>query len=601
MQSRLVRADVPVEMTWDLGDLFASTAQWEAEFEALDAARSEVDPYRGRLGDSAAMLSRCLDTVEMLQQRFMRVSTFAYLRNAQDGTNPQYQAAMARVNALGARLAASIAFVDSETLQLADGTIERFLQEDSSLAAHRVHLETLLETRPHRLSADTEGVLASLGEVLGAPYMIYNRSKASDIQFAPFTDAHGTERANSVNLYESTYESHPDAGVRRAAWTSFSAGLKAYNNTYAATFATEVKKNVVMARLRNYRSTEDYLLQPHKVPVALYTDILQIIRAELAPHMQRYARLRRRVLGLDRLLYCDIKAPLDAEFEPHVPYEQACQTILESMEVMGPEYVQFARQALTERWVDRADNVGKSSGAFCSSPYGVHPYILVTWANTTRNVFTLAHELGHAAHFGLAMKHQRFVNMRPAMPFIEAPSIMHEMLLARHILARSTDPRTRRSVIMQLLGTYHHNFVTHLLEAELQHRVYALSEAGQAVTATLLNGCKGEILQEFWGDAVDIDDGARMTWMRQPHYYMGLYPYTYSVGLVASTAMATLVAAEGPSAVQRWLQVLKAGGTLKPLELMQLAGIDMSSPAPIRSAVAYVGSLIDELELAFAA
>ena len=601
MQSRLVRTDVPVEMTWDLGDLFASTTQWEAEFEALDAARSEVDPYRGRLGDSAAMLSHCLDTMEMLQQRFMRVSTFAYLRNAQDGTNPQYQAAMARINALGARLAASLAFVDSETLQLSDGTVERFLQEDSGLAAHRVHLETLLETRPHRLSADTEGVLASLGEVLGAPYMIYNRSKASDIQFAPFTDSHGTERANSVNLYESTYESHPDAGVRRAAWTSFSAGLKAYNNTYAATFATEIKKNVVMARLRNYRSTEDYLLQPHKVPVALYTNILQIIRTELAPHMQRYARLRRRVLGLDRLLYCDIKAPLDAEFEPHVPYEEACRTILESMEVMGPEYVQFARTALTERWVDRADNVGKSSGAFCSSPYGVHPYILVTWADTTRNVFTLAHELGHAAHFGLAMKHQRFVNTRPAMPFIEAPSIMHEMLLARHILAGSTDPRTRRSVIMQLLGTYHHNFVTHLLEAELQHRVYALSEAGQAVTATLLNGCKGEILQEFWGDAVDIDDGARMTWMRQPHYYMGLYPYTYSVGLVASTAMATLVAAEGPSAVQRWLQVLKAGGTLKPLELMQLAGIDMSSPAPIRSAVAYVGSLIDELELAFAA
>jgi len=601
MQSRLVRTDVPVEMTWDLGDLFASTTQWEAEFEALDAARSEVDPYRGRLGDSAAMLSHCLDTMEMLQQRFMRVSTFAYLRNAQDGTNPQYQAAMARINALGARLAASLAFVDSETLQLSDGTVERFLQEDSGLAAHRVHLETLLETRPHRLSADTEGVLASLGEVLGAPYMIYNRSKASDIQFAPFTDSHGAERANSVNLYESTYESHPDAGVRRAAWTSFSAGLKAYNNTYAATFATEIKKNVVMARLRNYRSTEDYLLQPHKVPVALYTDILQIIRTELAPHMQRYARLRRRVLGLDRLLYCDIKAPLDAEFEPHVPYEEACRTILESMEVMGPEYVQFARTALTERWVDRADNVGKSSGAFCSSPYGVHPYILVTWADTTRNVFTLAHELGHAAHFGLAMKHQRFVNTRPAMPFIEAPSIMHEMLLARHILAGSTDPRTRRSVIMQLLGTYHHNFVTHLLEAELQHRVYALSEAGQAVTATLLNGCKGEILQEFWGDAVDIDDGARMTWMRQPHYYMGLYPYTYSVGLVASTAMATLVAAEGSSAVQRWLQVLKAGGTLKPLELMQLAGIDMGSPAPIRSAVAYVGSLIDELELAFAA
>lgn len=601
MQNRLARADVSEEMTWNLAELFASTQQWDAEFAALDVARCEVDPFRGTLGDSAKALSGCLDTVEDLQRRFMRLSTFAYLRNAQDGTDPQYQAAMASVNALGARLAASLAFVDSETLQLDAGVIERFLEEDIGLAAHRVHLETLVETRPHRLNADTEGVLASLGEVLGAPYMIYNRSKASDIQFAPFTDSHGVEHANSINLYESTYESHPDVDVRRAAWRSFSTGLKAYNNTYAATFATEVKKNVVIARLRRYGSTEDYLLQPHQVPLTLYTDIRQIIRTELAPHMQRYARLRRRVLGLDKLLYCDIKAPLDAEFEPHVPYEEACQTILESMEVMGSEYVQFARTALTARWVDRADNVGKSSGAFCSSPYGVHPYISMTWANTTRNVFTLAHELGHAAHFGLAMKHQRLVNMRPAMPFIEAPSIMHEMLLARHILARSNDPRTRRSVIMQLLGTYHHNFVTHLLEAELQHRVYALSEAGQAVTATLLNRSKGEILQEFWGDTVHIDDGARMTWMRQPHYYMGLYPYTYSVGLVASTAMATLVAQEGSSAVQRWLQVLKAGGTRKPLALMQLAGIDMSSPAPIHAAVAYVGSLIDELELAFPA
>jgi oligoendopeptidase F len=601
MQSRLARADVPVDMTWDLGDLFASPAHWETEFAALDAARAEVDPFRGSLGHSAATLRRCLDTAEALQARFMRLSTYAYLRNAQDGTNPDHQAASARVGALAARLGASLAFVDSGTLDLPDGTIERFLREDDDLAAHRVHLERLLETKPHRLGADTEGVLASLGEVLGAPYMIYGRSKSSDIQFAPFTDAKGTQHPNSFNLYEGTYESHPDADVRRGAWTSFSAGLKAYNNTWAATFATEVKKNVVVAWLRQYGSTEEYLLQSHQVSHSLYANILEVIRTELAPHMRRYARLRRRVLGLDRMLYCDLKAPLDAEFEPHIPYEQACETILASMEVMGSEYVDFARTAMTKRWIDRGDNVGKSSGAFCSSPYGVHPYILVTWANTTRNVFTLAHELGHAAHFGLAMKHQRYVNMRPSMPFVEAPSIMHEMLLARHILAGSDDPRTRRGVIMQLLGTYHHNFVTHLLEAELQHRVYAMAEAGQAITATLLNRVKGEILQEFWGDAVEIDDGARMTWMRQPHYYMGLYPYTYSVGLVASTAMAGLVTQEGAPAVQRWLQVLKAGGTSKPLELMQLAGIDMSSPAPIRSAVAHVGSLIDELERAFPA
>jgi oligoendopeptidase F len=600
MQNRLARADVPVELTWNLDDLFASAAQWEAELEALDAARAEVQPYQGRLGESAATLLACLDTVEMLQQRLMRVGMFAHLRNAQDGTNPQYQAEQARVDALEARLEASIAFVDAEILELPDGTVERFLAQDGALAAHQVHLQDLLDTKPHRLSADAERVLASLGEVLDAPWMIYHRSKASDLQFAPFTDAQGTTRANSVNLYEWTYDSHPDVSVRRGAWQSFSAGLKAYNHTYAATLATEINKNVVLARLRNYPGTEAYLLQAHKVPPAFYTGILQTIQAEVAPHMRRYARLRQRVLGLEQLLYCDIKAPLDADHEPKINYEDACKLILDSLACMGPEYVQFVRTVLEQRWVDRADNIGKSSGAFCATPYGVHPYILTTWADTMRNVFVLTHELGHGAHFGLAMKHQRYVNTCPAMPFVEAPSIMHEMLLARHILAQSGDTRMRRSVIMQVLGTYHHNFVTHLLEAELQHRVYAQAEAGQAVTAQLLNQCKGDILAGFWGDAVEIDDGARMTWMRQPHYYMGLYPYTYSVGLVAATAMAGRIAEEGDAAVQRWLQVLKAGGTLKPMELLQLAGIDLSSPEPIRAAVAYVGSLVDELERAFA-
>jgi oligoendopeptidase F len=229
----------------------------------------------------------------------------------------------------------------------------------------------------------------------------------------------------------------------------------------------------------------------------------------------------------------------------------------------------------------------------------VHPYILITWSDTMRNVFTLAHELGHGGHFDLAMRHQRFTNVRPAMPFIEAPSTLNEMLLAQHLLARSREARLRRSVILQVLGTYHHNFVTHLLEAELQRQVYARAEGGGAITAAVLNDCKGRILARFWGDTVEIDDGARMTWMRQPHYYMGLYPYTYAVGLVASTAMALAIEREGAPAVQRWIEVLKAGGTRKPLELLLMAGIDLGTPQPIHDAVAHVGRLVDELEQLF--
>ena len=597
--TRLTRDAVPVDQTWNLQDLFASMADWEAEIDALTAACAGVQPYQGRLGEAAATLRACLDLVESLQQRLMGAGTYAHLLNAQDGTNPSYQAAMARVLALQARADAAMAFVDAEILELPEGTVQRFLAQDAELAAHRIYLNDLLELRPHRLGAETEQALAALGEVFDAPWVIYQRSKSGDMQFAPFTDAQGVSHPNSFNLFEWTYDASPDVSVRRGAWQSFSAGLKAYNNTYAATFATEINKNVVLARLRRYPSTEDHLLQAHKVPKTLYTNILQTVQAEVAPPMRRYARLRKRVLGLDKLLYCDIKAPLDAEFESKVSYEDACRLILDALACMGPDYVQFVRRVMESRWVDRADNIGKSSGAFCASPYGVHPYILMTWADSMRNVFVLAHELGHGAHFGLAMKHQRYVNTRPAMPFVEAPSIMHEMLLARHILAGGGDKRLRRSVIMQVLGTYHHNFVTHLLEAELLHRVYAQAEAGQAITAQLLNQTKGEILAGFWGDAVEIDEGARMTWMRQPHYYMGLYPYTYSVGLVAATAMAGRVAEEGDAAVQRWLSVLKAGGTQRPLELLQMAGIDLSSPRPILEAVAYVGELVDELERAF--
>jgi oligoendopeptidase F len=315
--------------------------------------------------------------------------------------------------------------------------------------------------------------------------------------------------------------------------------------------------------------------------------------------MQRYARLKKRVLGLDTLRFCDLKAPLDPEFNPKTTYEEASKIILESVQVMGPEYVEIMEKALAERWVDLPDNVGKSTGAFCSSPYGSHPFILLTWTDSMRGAFILAHELGHAGHFYLANKNQTILNTRPSTYFVEAPSTMNELLLGQHILANTNDKRMRRWVILQFLGTYYHNFVTHLLEGELQRRVYNLAEAGKPITASTLCEQKGDVLSSFWGDSVEIDEGATLTWMRQPHYYMGLYPYTYSAGLTVSTAVAQLFKEEGKPAVDRWLEVLKAGGTMTPQDLIKHAGLDMSKPDAIRKAVSFVGSLVDELEQNF--
>lgn len=599
MQERLKRSDVPVELTWNVEDLFATTEAWEAELQSIQKSVQTVSEYKGLLANGASTLLACLNAEEALYGRLMRAYAYASLQMSADGTDTRNLQLAGEVGRIVSEINSALSFIKSEISELPDGLIEQYVEGEPELAVYRNSLMDLLDTKPHKLTAETEQVLASLGELLGSPYKIYQRGKLSDMTFESVEDEAGTKWPVSFSLYENKFEVLPDTQLRRAAFQSFSNTLEVYKQTFAETYATEVKKQVVMSRVRKYDSVTDMLLQPHKVTHEMYNNILTIIQEELAPHMRRLAKLKKRVLGLDKMLFCDLKAPLDPEYNPSISIDEAGQLILDSLQVLGPEYSEIMKSALSDRWIDYADNVGKSTGAFCSSPYGAHSYILVSWADNMRGAFTLAHELGHAGHFMLAGRNQRLTNVRPSMYFIEAPSTMNEMLLARHILNQSQDVRMKRWVIMQLLGTYYHNFVTHLLEGELQRRVYDAAMANKTITGDYLSNQKGDILQNFWGDDVVIDAGAKLTWMRQPHYYMGLYPYTYAAGLTASTAVSQLIFEEGAPAVERWIHVLKAGGSLPPLELMKLAGVDMSDPKPIRSAVAYVGSLVTELEELF--
>ncbi|WP_372660751.1 oligoendopeptidase F [Cohnella sp.] len=599
MKLRVLRNEVSIELTWDLSELFASIEAWEAELKALQELAIHIQQYKGNLQDGVSHLADCLETQEVLLERTMRMATYARLRFTEDTSNPQNQANSTRSGDATAGIGAALSFIRSEILALPEGMIERYIKEEPRLEPFRKSLDDLLETKPHQLSAETEAVLASLSEVLGAPYNIYQRSKLSDMSFSSVKDEQGVTHPVSFALFETDFEFSANTTLRRASYESFTWTLEQYQNTFAAIYSTEVKKQTVTAQLRGYASVTDMLLQPQQVTKEMYHTILDVIRMELAPHMQRLMKLKKRVLGLDRLLFCDLKAPFEPEFNPSVTTQEAGSTILEALSVMGPEYMELMEKALSQRWIDYADNVGKSTGAFCASPYGAHPYILITWTGNMRSAFTLAHELGHAGHLMLAARNQRYTNFRPSTYFIEAPSTMNELLLAEHLLKQSSDPRMKRWVILQLLSTYYHNFVTHLLEGDMQRRVYAAGEAGEALTAKKLSSLKGNVLSEFWGDAVELDPGANLTWMRQPHYYMGLYPYTYAAGLTASTAVVQLMKDEGQSVIDRWLEVLKAGGTLRPLDLMEHAGVNMTDAKPIRSAVAYVGSLVDELERLF--
>jgi oligoendopeptidase F len=593
------RSEISVELTWKIEDLFPTYNDFEQAIEMVLATVSNVTQFKDRLGQSADDLLGCLKAQEYLHEKVVRVATYANLRISEDGTNPNNQADLSRIGSVVSRVNAAVSFINSEILSIPDGVVEQFLQENEELTTYRKVLKDILDSKPFQLHPETEEALASLGEVHGAPYMIYQRSKSSDMQFKSINDENGNEHPVSFALYEDHYELSPNTNMRRNAFDSFVSTLKQYKNTYAATYATEINKQVTLSKLRKYDSVTTMLLRPQQVTEEMYNNQLDVILQELSPHMQKFARLKKKVLGLDTLKFCDLKAPLDPGFNPTTTYEEASKIILEALQVMGPEYVAIMEKALTERWVDLPDNVGKSTGAFCSSPYGSHPFILLTWTNTMRGAFVLAHELGHAGHFYLANKNQTIMNTRPSTYFVEAPSTMNELLLGQYILTNTTDQRMRRWVILQFLGTYYHNFVTHLLEGELQRRVYRLAESGKPITASILCEQKGEVLSSFWGDSVEIDEGATLTWMRQPHYYMGLYPYTYSAGLTVSTAAAQLIKEEGQPAVDRWLDVLKAGGTMTPLELINHAGLDMAKPDAIKKAVSFVGTLIDELEQGF--
>ena len=593
MKKRLARQDVPEQLTWNLTDIFPSEEAWEMALARVLGDLRTVTNYQGRLAEGATVFLDCLEALEALSKDFAQVTSYAYLKQSTDGTDPVNQEMLGRSSAAGAQFAAQTAFVRSEALALPDGTLERYLEEEPRLKDFERYIQRMLEGKPFLLSPETEKALASLGEILGSPSMIYNRSKAADMTFAAIEDSEGKTHPMSFALYESVYEQSADPVLRRNAYASFVDGLKGYQNTYGATWGTEVRKNVVMARLRGHESATHMFLHAQEVSEEVYNNLHDVILTELAPHMRRYAKLRKDVLGLDKLLYCDIEAPLDPNFAPPATFESAKDIILNGISVLGEEYREIIHDALNNRWIDLVENVGKSTGAFCSTVPGVHPYILVTWTDFVRSVLLLSHELGHAGHGVLAQRYQRLTNSRSSMFFVEAPSTINELLVANYIKSQTSDVRMERWLAMQLLMTYYHNFVRHLIEGELQRRVYRLAEKGQTITATTLSHLQGEILDQYWGDVLEIDLGAKLTWMRQPHYYMGLYPYSYSAGLTIGTAVAQAISEEGQPAVERWLTVLKAGGTKSPIELAQLAGVDMTSPEPIRKAVAYVGSLVD--------
>jgi len=588
-----LRKDVAVEQTWDLTDLLSNEADFEPTLAQLvEDALSFEQQYKGTITNAQKVID-VLTAFEELQIKFVPIGTYASLNLETDRTNDVAQMRAAKFGTAIGKVSSALSFVRSELLALD----EAVLQEAATLSPlYKHYLEELLKRKPHQLHPEVEKALAAFSATFDAPYKTYNTTKLVDMDFGEF-EANGEKHPLSFVLYENDWEFEANTDVRRAAFQAFSSKLRDYQHTTAQVYNTHIQQEKTMADLRGYNSVIDYLLFDQDVDRSLYNRQIDLITKELAPHMRRYATLIQKANGIDQMTFADLKIALDPDYDPRLSMAEAKEYVEKALAVMGNDYNQLMERAFNERWIDYAPNKGKSTGAFCSSPYGSHPYILMSWNEQMNEVFTLIHGLGHAGHFASTYEHQSYLNSRPSLYFIEAPSTMNEMLLANYLLTHNEDLRFKRWVISNIVAkTYYHNFVTHLLEAAYQRKVYELIDAGEAVNATILNQLKRSVLEDFWGDTVVISEGAELTWMRQPHYYMGLYPYTYSAGLTISTQVSQRILKEGAPAVEDWLAVLRAGGTKSPVELAQMAGVDITTDQPLRDTIAYIGHLIDELE-----
>ncbi|MCH4392499.1 MULTISPECIES: oligoendopeptidase F [Staphylococcus] len=586
------RKDVPELEKWNLNDLFDSDEQfYDALDNVLNQSKSFNQQYKGKISD-AKMIKKVLSEFENILIQLDRLGNYAELRLSVDTANTDAQTLSAKLSTNYGKISSQLSFVESEILMLPEEIIKEAIEESD--VPH--YLEKLIESKPYQLSPEVEQVMASLSPTFQSAYELYGTTKMLDIAFESFEHNNVTYPMDYAT-FENEYEDNADPEFRQKSFKSFSDALKKYQHTTAATYNQHVQQEKIEADLRGYDSVIDYLLHDQEVTREMYDRQIDVIMSNLAPVMQKYAKLLQRIHGLDKMRFEDLKVSVDPSYEPEISIEDSKQYIHGALNVLGEDYIQMVEQAYSDRWIDFAQNKGKDTGAYCASPYYTHSYVFISWTGKMTETFVLAHELGHAGHFTLAQQHQNLLDSEASMYFVEAPSTMNEMLMANYLFSNSEDPKFKRWVIGSILSrTYYHNMVTHLLEAAYQREVYRKVDNGESLTAPVLNKIMRDVYEQFFGDAVELTDGTELTWMRQPHYYMGLYSYTYSAGLTIGTVVSQKIKQEGQPAVDAWLETLKAGGSLSPIELAKIAGVDITTDAPLKATIKYISDLVNEAE-----
>ena len=590
----ITRDQIPVEETWDLADYYVSDEAWSAAADALPALVETAASFRGRLTESASTLCEGLDAVMAAQEAMSRLFVYAKLRLDEDITNTTRQAMRQRAVRIATEAGAALAFIEPEILAADAETVAGFMASDE-LSGYRFLLEDLERSRAHTRSIEVEELLAQSAEISRAAEEIFDALDDGDIDFGQVKDEDGNLVKLTKAMHSRLMESK-NRDVRRGSWNQFMSLYQAHKETLAAAHAASVRKDVFYARVRNYESARDGALHGDNIPGSVYDSLIEAVRAN-SQVMQKYASLRKRMLGLDSLAMYDTYVPLSIEPDRTYDYPEACEMTLEGVAPLGEQYVNDLRDGFANRWVDVRESKGKTSGAYSWGAYGVHPVILMNWAGTLDTVFTLAHEAGHAMHSKLAQAAQPYHYAGYSIFTAEIASTVNEVLLTWNLLDKlpENDYQTRFSIINRLVDGIQGTLVRQTQFAEFERETHAHYEAGNPLTLDWMSDLYSG-LQAVYVPDTEIDEAVSLTWARVPHFYRAFYVFKYATGISSALAIARMIRDEGEPAAQRYLAMLEAGGSDYPLTLLQQAGVDLTTPAPVTAAMEEYGRLVDELE-----
>ncbi len=589
MEERKRREEMNPVNQWDLSPVCVSGEAFEKGVKEVMADAERISSFQGRLGEGDEAVLACFDLINRLSEKAERLYTYAFLLSSGDGGDATAQKYTGLGMNMFVKLETVCSFIEPELLALPAEKLER-MKEQPSFRTYRFRLENLIRSRAHTLSADQEGILARMADLAETPSGTYDMLTDVDMKHGTVVDTDGKE----IELTGGTFgvlRASADRRVRKDAFETYFGDYKQFNNTIAKLYSGSVKQDWFFASVRGHESSLKAALFPGNVPESVYRSLIEAIHCGL-PIMRRYLELRRRVLDLPEMDTFDLYLPLVPEDGGKVPFEEGKKLVKEALKVLGEDYGKMLDRAFSERWIDVYENVGKASGAFSTGVYGVHPYVMLNYQDELEDVFTLAHELGHSMHSWYSDKTQPYETHDYRIMVAEVASTVNEVLLAKYLLSREKEPTRRASILNMLCEGFRTTVFRQTMFAEFELAAHEALEEGTVLTAEELNFLYMKLEKEYY-EGIGVPEIMQYEWSYIPHFYRNFYVYQYATGYCSAVRIAENLLKTGDPT--EYLRFLTTGGSAHPIDELKIAGVDLTDPATVASALQTFDRTITEL------